>query len=319
MSDDGSLTIDVPAGANASGVAIAAQRIEPGLSPELDPFTTSWELGPDGTRFAEPVTVTVTLDDRWDGAVPVMLVALESADGAELVADVAAEVVAGAATFTFEIDHFSRLYLFDGSIRMSLFPSRHSGPENSPFDATLSVGAADAGVDDSFLARSIDWGADGSGVVLRSDSALSVRAEVQGFTCTTGTGRYWVDLTVSDAYADHDEVSTGSVWAEFLGLDPDVVLDGTSHRGLLYGDADCTGSGCRLEPSDPSRPSIGRTGAAAVEALPELTAGAESRDIGLGLLTDVDGGALCLEDVVSLVSDGLVTDPVRSAVETLTE
>jgi len=91
-SADGVLTVEVPEGAAPEGVEVTIAVLEDDELPaELrdieGAIVASYELGPDGTEFAEPVMVTFRLDPRQhgielaDGAVPLALLLTETAAG----------------------------------------------------------------------------------------------------------------------------------------------------------------------------------------------------------------------------------------------
>jgi hypothetical protein len=90
-SDDGAVTLEVPAGALAEDPGITIRRLDgppPGLGSIDSP--AAYALEPDGVTFFEPVTVTVripiqSLGDLPPGVVPVVtLVTASAADGWEL-------------------------------------------------------------------------------------------------------------------------------------------------------------------------------------------------------------------------------------------
>lgn len=100
-SDDGVLTVEVPAGAAADGVEVTITALsEEGLPSELqgaDAVVVGYELDPDGAEFSEPVLVTFRVSpsnhelDLPDEAVPLGLLLtqnaageLESIEGAEV-------------------------------------------------------------------------------------------------------------------------------------------------------------------------------------------------------------------------------------------
>jgi hypothetical protein len=80
---------------------------------------------------------------------------------------------------------------------------------------------------------------------------------------------------------------------------------------------DSDGSGdtdqCRLDPSSGERPSIGEVARSIDPSL--LPEGVGGRAVGLALVTLVDQGELCLEDVVAYVDQAEETDDFRSALE----
>lgn len=90
-SADGIVTVEVPAGAAPGGIAVTVDAGDPGSLPQelrdsgLPVFV--YELGPDGTQFAEPVTVTFRIPAAlagFDPAVGMPLAVLASRSGDEL-------------------------------------------------------------------------------------------------------------------------------------------------------------------------------------------------------------------------------------------
>jgi hypothetical protein len=124
-SDDGQLTIEIPAGAAPEGVTVTATAKGPeDLPPELEGATVSaafYDLQPEGTQFSAPVRLTraVTLDPTdarfAQGVIPVIELALRSEDGTwEWLADQQLSYVDGVLTVSGTTTHLSLLLGFGG-------------------------------------------------------------------------------------------------------------------------------------------------------------------------------------------------------------
>lgn len=136
-SADGKLTLTIPAGALGNTEIITIESIDPvTLPPEFSGLNgqAAYKLGPDGTQFAQPVGVSVNLNDpplQADGSVKGSLVALvTSVNGAlESLGNVALSVnmTANTATATGKLTHFSHVVTsskFDVAIILTKFPTR---------------------------------------------------------------------------------------------------------------------------------------------------------------------------------------------------
>lgn len=99
-SEDGVVTVHVPAAAMAEDPGITIRALAPGEYPDGlgavadDPATLVYDLGPDGTEFAAPVTVSIridaaTLEDLAPNEVPVFVLFTTGQEGFEVYDDLA--------------------------------------------------------------------------------------------------------------------------------------------------------------------------------------------------------------------------------------
>lgn len=99
-SDDGAVTVHIPESAMAQDPGITIRALAPEEYPAGlgaiadDPATRVYDLGPDGTAFATPVTVSIridatTLEDLAPNEVPVFLLFTTADDGFEVFDDLA--------------------------------------------------------------------------------------------------------------------------------------------------------------------------------------------------------------------------------------
>jgi hypothetical protein len=102
---DGKLTLTFPAGAVAKETPITVQPVE---NTALNGVGTGYEFGPDGTRFAKPVTFTYRYtDDELAGTTPEALgIAFQNSDRVWMLAH-RATVDRAARTITTQVTHFS--------------------------------------------------------------------------------------------------------------------------------------------------------------------------------------------------------------------
>ncbi len=225
-SDDGLLTVDVPAGALPIGVNLTAMaQDEADLPPELaglDVRSAFYKLEPDGTVFASPVTITrrVALKDLGlklaNDGLPVLALALRSAGGTwewlddqQLMFDGSFVVVSGAAS------HASQVFAFGGTTftRFSL-DDQSPRPIGSSVTLTSTLDFPDDAVDPPTL------GDDFEPIVESDIMALGVGAGPEGgslsqeFRCLRhGTSFVGVRYSVLNVGAE-------SVLFEQLGLGP---------------------------------------------------------------------------------------------------
>jgi len=104
-STDGVLSVDIPAGALASDVTVSIQAVTaqaPGAS------GTGYRLSPEGTTFAQPVTLRFSYDDQdLEGTAPEFLwIASQQSDGSWLLAS-GVTLDDGARTLSVATTHFS--------------------------------------------------------------------------------------------------------------------------------------------------------------------------------------------------------------------
>ncbi|MEM9068885.1 MAG: hypothetical protein AAGE52_10280 [Myxococcota bacterium] len=121
-SDDGRLTLEVPAGALDAPTALRIDTLGPGEADasleELEP-RYQYRLSPDGLTFSEPVLATLRVDEsdrpteQADGSIDVLgLVTFDASNGREIVGFGAEEPIAGGgATYAGLLSHFSDIAL----------------------------------------------------------------------------------------------------------------------------------------------------------------------------------------------------------------
>jgi len=112
-SEDGGLTVNVPAGAGPADVAITLVDA-PAEFADLDGVSVvaAYELGPDGAAFTEPITIEFQTAASGAGALPLLLPVISTVDGNgfELPDDIAvSEDDDGNVNLSASISHFSSL------------------------------------------------------------------------------------------------------------------------------------------------------------------------------------------------------------------
>ncbi len=115
-SDDGLVTLEIPAGALPPGVSAADLSVSR-LAPEETSVTfkgespiAAYALRPDGVQFAEPVRLTVTIPDGLNVAPVVVLVVGERLEIVPVL-EYRLDGESGKGTVLAEIDHFSGLVI----------------------------------------------------------------------------------------------------------------------------------------------------------------------------------------------------------------
>lgn len=235
-SDDGFLTIDIPAGALSLDVALTAlAQGEDDLPPELfglNVRSAFYRLEPDGTLFATPVTITrrvalkdLGLDIDEDG-LPILALAMRSAGGTwewlrdqRLTLDGGFVVVSGTAShasqvFAFGGTTFTR-FSFDGespilvgsSVTLTatlVFPDGAADPPTlgAPFEPIVASDIVALGLGsgpaDNSLSQAFRCVSDGTSFVGVRYSVLDVGAESQLFG-QLGLGPVSSEVTVGTA------------------------------------------------------------------------------------------------------------------------
>jgi len=119
-SEDGAVTVHVPASAMTEDPGITITRLEtvdypPGLGVVADdPTARVYDLGPDGTEFDAPITVSLTIDladlpDLAPNEIPAYLLFTTSGDGFEMYRDLAITRHGSEAIVSGTVSHFSPL------------------------------------------------------------------------------------------------------------------------------------------------------------------------------------------------------------------
>ena len=117
-SEDGAVTVHVPASAMAQDPGITIRALAPEEYPAGlgaladDPATRVYDLGPDGTEFVVPVTVSIridatTLPDLAPNEVPVFLLFTTADDGFEVYDDLAITRRGSEVVVSGSVSHFS--------------------------------------------------------------------------------------------------------------------------------------------------------------------------------------------------------------------
>ncbi len=179
-SDDGVLTVDIPAGALSEDTLITVAPAPDFVTPPLgdgEQLGLAYELGPDGLAFEAPVTVSFDIETPAEG-VPVVIPVSTTADGGtEGLVGVSISNEGGSTVVSGETTHFS--WVFAAAIGATVtmapaFPSRFVGDWwISGIRILWSTGAAvglsgvDAASDDPAVAASLgaipdgeDWAAE---------------------------------------------------------------------------------------------------------------------------------------------------------------
>lgn len=307
-SDDGLVTLEIPAGAMASETEVSVVVTDDTALGTYQADSFVYDLQPDGLQFAEAATIEfrMPVDEEAAGGIPLVIGVLESGGRVEPTGRNEVRAEGDAWVVAADIAHFSRLTFFNSRLIAVLDPPSVSTTPDSEFVVRLETADLDPlpGLNlDGLSVRDATWGA--SGQVTLDDSYL----QEADYICGTGRGSYGVTFTAvmneDAALAPED-----SVW-KLLLVGENVIEVG----GILFGEADCTGTQCELDPSDPSRPSIGRTGAAAAEVAPEVVGDANQREVGFGILQLVDDAELCLTDVVEMVDELTASPDMEGAIE----
>jgi hypothetical protein len=117
-SGDGGLTLDVPAGALADDAAITIRNLDPATLAAAG-ADAGYALEPDGLAFAVPATATMTLPPVAAGAtlepqLGLLVTAGANDEDPEVLAEQALvfDTVAGEASVSGPLEHFSRVYTF---------------------------------------------------------------------------------------------------------------------------------------------------------------------------------------------------------------
>ena len=225
MSPDGRLTLAFPAGAVGSMTPITIGIVgAEALSAEFDGITPDivYELGPDGTAFPEPVTVTLRPTDQpvvsgTGVSLNLPLLASDSSAGAEALANQTTSITDGGTLLaTGELTHFSRVFAIASIV---------SGGESRP----IATAAIDNLPDDIREDEVFTFVASATAGVLRFDSALEpileystenlrVRGEFLGLTA----------VTEAQAGLEHEAVSQEQAClrpGEFYAIQSSMVLN----------------------------------------------------------------------------------------------
>lgn len=158
--------------------------------------------------------------------------------------------------------------------------------------------------------RSVNW------LERRSVNASAAGPLVveQTFRCAA-PGKFvgWLAVHEDEAYG-----FGGECLSRDLGGSTSSTSPGTDTSDDSTGGSE---TACELDHSDGSRPSIARTGRAALAAYPDikLPDGLGERDVGFAILGLVDLGELCLEHVVDLYENGVVSDEMKAGIEQAAE
>ena len=149
-SSDGMVTVEVPAGAAPDGITVTVDVGDSGSLPQqlldsgLPVFV--YELGPDGTQFAEPVTVTFRIPAAlagFDRAVGMPLAVLASRSGDELLnvyTSVNVSLDGDVLVVSGSTDHFTQAVVILSGVSLSLvtLPSPVKVGEGKIFHALVS-------------------------------------------------------------------------------------------------------------------------------------------------------------------------------------
>jgi hypothetical protein len=337
-SDDGLVTLEVPPGAMPAGTEITITANGGGMETfGVEPQSAVYTLEPDGLRFAEPAMLDVRLPARpeWDGGVPLLTMVVASDGQLETSVQNQTRRDGEEIVVTGSLEHFSQFGVFGGTAVARLIPPFESASPGDRFEAGVNIAFTEArggenGIEvgdrtllysDFLLAA--EWGSSGElslvaddGSEDGSDAGSEGIWSWQTYECGNGSGRYGVEFSVAYRGTESvtaDALDQGLILAMAGIVASAVATDGAS--GILFGEADCTGLACELEESDPSRPSIGRTGSAAAEAAPEIVGGANTRLVGQAIAQEVDDEVLCLEHVVAMYEDGTVSPEMLESIE----
>jgi len=228
-SDDGMLTLEIPAGALAEDTRITIQEVDAGDMP--DEFADlgegmGYELTPEGLTFTEPVAVSLALDpasleaDSGDSYEVYALLSWSEENGMEPLQNLVMEISHGEGETTLrgELSHFSYLTRTKVGVTVSLEEVDREQPVGGSFTASVIIEGSNIGpdpvssvVEGSFHAYgSVELVGSGefspSGPLGRS-SILSYSTN-GNFQCQTepGIGSYGVQVHAVSTFAPDDEV-----------------------------------------------------------------------------------------------------------------
>jgi len=244
-SDDGALTVSVPAGQIAEPVTVAASDVDTSF---LDPAVEvlgAYDLGPDGAVFSEPVTVTFrTGIPETPGEVPVLTVVYGAPDAWAAPGETTVEAVGGFLVTTFVMDHFTTVVELRPHAMLQLDPPSFEGDVGARFSAGVNLvlvprrgDLEDLQVNREHLSRF------SSGVIEAGGGSGFYSA---GFVCAShGEGTYGFNLVIPHQWLNRWLDSTAKLLeglAYFYGIGG-VAMEADAQwrfRDSLEGPALCT-------------------------------------------------------------------------------
>jgi hypothetical protein len=215
-STDGALTLEIPPGALAEDTDISIREVDPDDLP--DAFADvgedlGYELEPDGLTFAEPVTVSLSLDPtsletaNGEGYDAYVLFSWSETNGLETLDAMVLEISLseGEATLHGELEHFSLLRRSKAGVVVALDEVDREQPVGGQFTARLYVQNAAAAENPVVTNINGAFHAYGTVELVGSgefsdtstrDSTAPVYQENGSFACKTtpGTGSYGVQV-----------------------------------------------------------------------------------------------------------------------------
>ena len=225
-SSDGIVTVEVPAGAAPEGVTVTVDAGDPGSLPQqlldtgLPVFV--YELGPDGTQFSEPVTVTFRIPAalaEFDPAVgmPLAVLASRSGDGLlDLYGSVDISLDGDVLVVSGSTDHFTEAVVILDGVELSLvtLPSPVKVGKGQIFHALVSnildyQKAFEATGIDNFvevLYKSEAPITTLSPVIDGIDERLAAAGGVGQFRCDGETGGVQPDAITAEIETSYDEL-----------------------------------------------------------------------------------------------------------------
>ena len=252
-SADGLLTIEVPEGAIADvSTQISARALGPDELPaELAAFElrgTVHELGPDGSTFDAPVTVTRRVDTDalgvdLDDGVPVIALASLSSDGTwDVLADQTITLEGTTAIVSGTTTHFTTIVAFGGAAQVSMRPDNIKRNEKRSWTSQVWVLATqDAAEDFTPSITNVESSVGPTGALTAGKTSIDAKTErgKAKFTCEKA-GRDDFSVTVS--------LSNSLAFLALIGLDEAAGIASTTSV-TLEGKARCNAA--TPPPADP--------------------------------------------------------------------
>lgn len=171
-SDDGALTLEIPAGAIPAGtvITVAPNAGVSGEMSDLGDVLGAYELDPDGLAFDRPATVTFDVPasgDRADGT-PIVVGLLESGGAIEPLRSQHLRRDDAGLQLTGTLDHFSTVAFFDGLVMATMTPNAQTVEVGKFFEALVRL-SGDGFVAEAVRLTFVDWSV-GPGLKLLSET-----------------------------------------------------------------------------------------------------------------------------------------------------
>ena len=227
-SSDGVVSVQIPPGAAPDGFTGTVSLSDPSAlgvdTSDVDSVLLAYELGPDGTEFSGPVTVTFRIPPALGGfdadlGLPISVIVIEDgAGGFEPLGSMTSFLDGDVLVVEGTTTHFTESMVVIGSVEMflSLNPPGVSKAKNSTFKVTVNLRSPDPAEFESVLVGRTDFAVTGVLEVVSIDSQHTATLR-----CAEEGGGV-VEATVFGDYLDHlhldwlAQMLTGNS-AEYLG------------------------------------------------------------------------------------------------------